>query len=289
MKPKFEHVRRSGDSSFSCLEFEGALFDCPYHVHPEVEILLIDSGRGRFLVGEKVGRFAPKDLFLFGANLPHMFDSDPMRAQSRKAARSRYIQFEPACLGPGFMDLPELQKVRSLLKLAHRGLRFPSGRFPDLVHPFCAAHSAKGAAKIATLLILLENLASARNFELLATEGYLSRQTHPDSDRLDRAFGHIHSHLNGNLTLAETAKAASYSPQAFSRFFHQHVGMTFQDYVIDLRLLEACRMLIETDRTIAEICFQTGFKNLSNFNRQFLAHKKMAPRRYRQLAAPAAP
>ena len=285
MKPKFEHIPRSNDASFSCLEYEGAVFDCPYHVHPEAEVLLIDSGRGRFLAGEKLGRFGPRDLFVFGGNLPHMFDSDPPRVPAEQA-RSRYIQFEADCLGAGFMDLPEMKKLRTLFKSARRGLYIRGERSPQLLEKFGRAYTAKGAEKIAAFLILLEGLASSRIVEPLASEGFLCEQTHRDSARLERAFAHIHSHLNATLTLADTARAASFSPQAFSRFFHQHVGMTFQGYVIDLRLVEACRLLIETDLTVTEICFQTGFNNLSNFNRHFLDRKKMPPRQYRQLATP---
>jgi AraC-like DNA-binding protein len=216
-----------------------------------------------------------------------MFDSDRhLRAKSRQSARSRYIQFEMECLGAGFMSLPEMKKVNRLLKLSRQGLFFPSGLDPHLLNKFTLVHSTKGVEKIAALLILLEGMASSRTVQPLASKGYLCRQSHRDSARLERAFAHINRHLDGTLTLAETAQAASFSPQAFSRFFHQHIGMTFQDYVIDLRLTEACRLLIETDRTVSEICFQTGFNNLSNFNRHFLARKKMAPREYRKSAMP---
>jgi AraC-like DNA-binding protein len=213
-----------------------------------------------------------------------MFDSDRHnRARGRPVARSRYIQFGKECLGTGFMDLPEMRKVGQFLKLAQRGLYFQGGRDSNLLDKFASAHAAKGAEKIASLLILLEALASSRIVHPLASKGYLSQQSHRDSARLERAFAYINRHLNGKLSLAETAKAASFSPQAFSRFFHHHIGITYQAYVIDLRLTEACRLLIETDQTVAEICFHIGFNNLSNFNRHFLTKKKMAPRRYRQI------
>ena len=286
VKPQFELVRCSNDSSFGSSKYEGAVFDCPYHVHPEIEILLIEAGRGRYLVGDKIGRFQPQDIFVFAPNLPHMFDSDTPRIRRGSGVCSRYIQFKKDCLGTRFLDLPELRKIRRLLQHSSRGLGFLGGKNPKLIERFYAAHMSTGAAKIALLLIFLESLTATRAFQPLASAGYLFEQTHRDSERLERAFVHIHRHFSCSLTLTDTARAACFSPQAFSRFFHRHIGITFQNYVIDLRLMEACRLLIETDQTVAEICFRIGFNNLSNFNRHFLARKKIAPLRYRQLASP---
>ena len=116
----------------------------------------------------------------------------------------------------------------------------------------------------------------------LASVGYAPVLNHRDSERLNRAIQFINKHLSGALQLSDVANEAGMSTQAFSRFFHKFMGISFIDYVTSLRISRACRYLLETDKTIAAICYLCGFNNLSNFNRQFLRYKNTTPREFRR-------
>lgn len=263
------------------------MFDCPYHVHPEVEVLLIEGSRGRFLVGDHAGRYGPGDCFLFGPGLPHMFCSDEPEPEPPQVARSRYAQFREDCLGPQFFRLPELHPVARLLQHAARGLyyRLPPEGGP-VEESFNFLFAQEGGLRVSALVRLLYEFARAAPLCPLASEGYESRPSTRSSERLERALTHINRHLASGVNLPGTAHAAAMSPEAFSRFFHRHLGKTFQDYVTDLRVAEACRLLLDTDLTVAEICFKAGFNNIANFNRHFLRRKRMSPREYRALGQP---
>ena len=280
MKLVFEHVQHPLTVSFACQSFTGAAFDCPYHIHPEVEILRIDSSQGRFLAGDHAGRFGPGDLFVFGAGLPHMFCNDLTEDQGQPMAQSRYIQFREDCFGEKFFRTPEMGAVATWLRQAGRGLCYRGLPEPKTLK---SLFLRRGVPRLTELLRLLDELAHTPPTDVLASEGYAQVTSTRSSERLERALSHIHRALATGVNLTDTAHAASMSSEAFSRFFHRHLGKTFQDYVTDLRVAEACRLLLDTDLTAAQVCFKSGFNNLANFNRHFLRRKGTSPSQYRKM------
>lgn len=284
MRIVFEKVPDSDGSSFGCFHAGGRVFDCPYHIHPEVEILHILSGTGLLVVGDHIGRFVPGDLFLFGSGLPHMLCSDPIAAESSEPTHIRYIQFKRENFGPSFWEMPEQQRAAGLLAQSARGLRFSGAETARLLPTMDRLWETFGARRLWGLLELLEDMAQCADADVTAmtSVGYAPVATHRDSERLNRAIQYMNNGLGSPLTLADVAKTAGMSPQAFSRFFHKFMGVPFVEYVASLRISHACRYLLETDKTIAAICYICGFNNLSNFNRQFLKHKGTTPKAYRR-------
>jgi len=281
----FEKVPDSEGSSFGCFHAGGRVFDCPYHIHPEVEILHILSGRGLLVVGDHIGRFAPGDLLLLGSGLPHMLCSDPITSDSSEPTHIRYAQFKQENFGPSFWQMPEQQTVTHLLAQSARGLLFDEENTARLLPTMDRLWETFGARRLWNLMELLGEMAPSRGAQPLASLGYAPVLTHRDSERLNRAIQYMNSHLTGSLLLTDVAHEAGLSPQAFSRFFHKFMGIPFVDYVSSLRISLACRYLLETDKTIAAICYLCGFNNLSNFNRQFLRLKKLTPKEFKRSGA----
>ena len=283
MRIVFEKVPASEGSSFGCFHAGGQVFDCPYHTHPELEILHILCGRGLLVVGDHIGRFVPGDLFIFGSGLPHMLCSDPLTSTANEPTHIRYAQFKRENFGAEFWQMAELQAVSRLLEQSARGLRFDETTAARLLPTMDRLWETFGALRLWSLLQLLEEMASARAAMPLASAGYAPVLTHRDSERLNRAIQYLNSHLTTSVQLPDVAHAAGLSPQAFSRFFHRFMGVTFVEYVSSMRVSLACRYLLETDKSIASICYICGFNNLSNFNRQFLRHKGMTPKELKKL------
>jgi len=280
MRIVFEKVRDSEGASFAFNRVGGEVFECPYHVHPEVEVLHILSGQGHLVVGDHVGRFGPGDLLLLGSGLPHVLRSDP-----GSRPELRYLQFRPEDFGGPFWGLRELRPVAGMLAQASRGLRFDAQAAAAAGALLDRLWAAAGAARLVLLLELLGSLAAALRLPM-ASVGYAPRVSHRDSERLDRALRYISDHLTEGLALEAVAARAGLSQQAFSRFFHQGVGLSYIDYVLSLRTSLACRYLLESEKSVAEIAFSSGFNNLSNFNRQFRKLKGMNPRAYRATSWP---
>ena len=285
MRIVFEKVPDSEGSSFGCFHAGGRVFDCPYHIHPEIEVLHILSGRGLLVVGDHIGRFAPGDLLLLGSGLPHMLCSDPISSDSADATHIRYAQFKQENFGDAFWQMPEQRNVARLLAQSARGLRFDEDRVPQLLPAMDHLWETFGARRLWTLMDLLAEMTAMRAPCPLASVGYAPVVTHRDSERLNCAIQYMNSHLTSPLALTDVAREAGLSPQAFSRFFHKFMGIPFVEYIASLRISLACRYLLETDKTIASICYRCGFNNLSNFNRQFLRYKKMTPKAFKSSGA----
>jgi AraC-like DNA-binding protein len=283
MRPVVENIPKSGEVSLFCVGFRGKVFRCPYHQHPEVEILLIEKSSGRTVIGDTPGEFGPGQLYLFPANLPHLFLNPPSGKNVRREAWSSVIQFLPDFPGENFWQLPEMRSIGRLWQHASRGLRWEGRAAARATGKMEAVLSSRGAGQIAALIDLLEYLAS--NFRRgvpLASAGYSPMSSPVISERLRRVLDYMHRELEGGVRLTEAARIAGLSVSGFGRFFQQHMGSTFVTYLVGLRLAEAKRLLIETDLTIAEICFRCGFGNLSNFNRHFQFRNNAAPSEFRR-------
>jgi AraC-like DNA-binding protein len=286
MKAILERIEHQAGECFSCFAWSAQTFVCPYHVHPEIEINYIVGSTGHRLVGDCLGHFKPGDLVLLGAGLPHMyFHKAPVKAP-KNWAQSWYIQFLPDCFGRGFFDLPGMAPLRGLMQRSRRGLIFPRAVVSQALPLIRDTFHNTGARRIASLIQLLQVLAEARGVKPLASVQFELPQPPQSSQRLARATAYIHRHISERLTLAATARQAGMSPQGFSRFFHKWMGRTFAAYVTELRIGSACQMLLESGGSIAEVCFASGFRNLSNFNRRFRVHKGMSPRTFRQVCIP---
>ena len=284
MRIVFEKVPDSEGSSFGCFHAGGPVFDCPYHIHPEVQILHTLSGQGLLVVGDFIGRFAPGDLFLFAGGLPHMLCGDPVTAGSVEQTHIRYAQFKQENFGSAFWEMPEQRKTAQILAQATRGLHLGKQSSQQLLPTMDRLWETFGAKRLWCLMELLESM-DAADVTPMASVGYAAVLTHRDSERLNRAIQYIHKHLAEPLQLSEVAREAGLSMQAFSRFFHKFMSVSFVEYVATLRISRACRFLLETDKSIAAICYLCGFNSLSNFNRQFLRHKQVTPKEYRRRGA----
>lgn len=277
-RPLLERIPLSGPASLAVREFKVSAFHYPWHQHPEIELTWILKGSGLRYVGDSVEPFHAGDFCLLGPNLPHTWLSSE-GARGTKA-RSLVVQFDPARWGKELLQLPEFAKIAGLFDRAARGLWFDRatagrmrrkmfGRLPPL-------------RQFTALLEILEELAADPNPRPLALAPWgRGRRTSSDS-RLRAVFAYLSENSGGSVSQAEAARMVRLSPAAFSRFFRRSVGKTFQTYLTDLRLSEACRQLLESNRTISEIAFAAGFGNLSNFNRSFRIARGMPPGEFRR-------
>jgi AraC-like DNA-binding protein len=282
MKVLFEKVSRPSDVSFACLEFRGRQFDCPYHRHPEIEILLIEGSSGKALVGDATGRFKPGQLYLFGSSLPHLFYNDVSTRSKKHLAASRYVQFLPNCLGEGFWDLPENRRIARLFRQAARGVLWHDAAASQGAALLNALFASRSSQRIGRLLDLLTYLASTNSGKLLASAGYQPVSDDDAPERINRILSYVHRNLTEEITIEHAARLAALSPSGFNRFFRRSIGTSFIDYVIDQRLSEARRLLVESDLTVTEISFRCGFTNLSNFNRHFRSRCGKPPLAWRR-------
>jgi AraC-like DNA-binding protein len=269
--------------SFACQFCEFDKFPFFWHFHPECELVLVLEGRGRRFVGDNIDNFNDGDLVLLGSNLPHAWHSEPQGSNDHYRRRSIVIQFHEDFLGPDFFSRPELLEIRKLLRSAERGLLFRGETQARAASLMTEMRNAQGFGRLAKLLSLLSVLAEGSSeVTTLSSTGFLPPSRTEGQQRMADVSHYINERYTKPLSLQKAAAVAHMSTSAFSRFFRRTSGKCFTDYVNELRVGTACRMLIETDETVAQVAFAVGFNNLSHFNRQFLRIKRMSPRDFRR-------
>jgi AraC-like DNA-binding protein len=277
MQALFEKIQPDGQS-FLVKERREKRFDFCWHYHPELELTWIAEGRGTRFVGDDISHYGAGDLVLLGPNLPHTWQA-PLEARAMQ--RAVYAQFNAEFLGPQFLAAPEMSAVRRLFERAGSGLHFGPKTASEGGARLEKLLAAAGVQRLAQLLELWDLLARARDAAPLSSEAFDAQLRRGDQHRIDAVCRFINERIEYGVSQPEAAKVAHLSVPAFSRFFRRSLGRTFTAYVNELRVGRACQLLIETDKTIAEICYTVGFENLSNFNRRFLALKDLSPRAFR--------
>jgi AraC-like DNA-binding protein len=280
-QPALELVNIRPDACFAMWAHGLPYHTVRWHFHPECEIHLITNTGGRTFVGDYIGRFEPGNLVLLGPNVPHNWLSEvPQGAVVPE--RGLILQF-PAALAEGCIGLmPELGFLAALLQQAHRGLEFDAAT-GDAARPVMRAMmAASGPERIGLFFSLLALLHRAPPPRALASVGHRPDPALYLRQPLNHVLAHIAANPTSDLREADLATLSGYSASSFARAFRRKTGTTFVHYVNAIRLTRACEMLISGERPITAICYEVGFNNLANFNRQFRRRAGMSPTEFRR-------
>jgi AraC-like DNA-binding protein len=281
VKPVFEKTPSTQWESFHCEVVRGASYNATWHFHPELQLTLVIRSRGHRLVGDKFAPLTHGDLVLVGSNLPHVWQQDKTHGSSPNAVHAIVVRFLETFLGRDFLEIPEAEPLRRLFRRAARGLQV-TGRSRDVVAAKMErlAH-ARGLERVAELLSILDTLAHSKELRPIASPGFVPNLASEDQGRMQRVCDYINTHLSDTIDRAAVAREAHLSVGAFSRFFRVRTGKTLPEYVNELRVGRACRLLADEQAKITDIALECGFRNLANFNRRFREITKMTPRDYR--------
>lgn len=252
-----------------------------WHFHPEYEIQLITATSGRYFVGDYSGSFAPGNLVMIGPNLPHNWVSELPPSES-VAERGLIVQFDAAFIARSIEVFPELQRIEKLLDAASCGLRF-SDETGAAAEPLMREMmtTTRGLRRLTLFLALFDLLSQSSEPAKLCTATYQADPSRYTETRINHALAYIGKNLSQELREADIAQIAGQSVSTFSRYFRRHTGLPFVQYVNRLRIDLGCQLLLSADLNVSDICYQVGFNNLSNFNRQFLLLKGMSPSKWR--------
>jgi AraC-like DNA-binding protein len=271
--------------SFKAWEHGYPFHTVRWHFHPEYELHHVVHTAGHYFVGDFIGSFGPGNLVLTGPNLPHNWVSD-VAPDSRVPLRGRVLQFTEQFVRDTTALLPELASLEPLLALSRRGALFPadtSARVGPMLHELVGASELR---RIELFMSIMGALSRASGVHPLASETY-----HPDpsgfmATGINEALAYISAHLTDEFDESELAGISRLSASGFSRSFRRHTGMGLSQYVNRLRINLACQLMMSEDAlSITDVCFASGFRNISNFNRQFLRQKGLKPSRFRALLA----
>ncbi|MHC5794710.1 AraC family transcriptional regulator [Lacisediminihabitans sp. FW035] len=271
MLASFEHIVPTFPLTWAITTIEVPQFESVWHFHPEFELTYIRAGQGTRLVGDSVGEYSPGNLTLIGPEVPHTYVSTPGDLMHSAVV----MQFKRDFLGDAFFDIPLFAGVAALLNSSRRGVSFHIE--DEAIRRLESAHPAEKTLGLVSLLLDL----SHRKAEVLASDQETPALNLVSAQRIESMVRLMHTDFASNLTLSDIADAAHLTPSSASRLFSKSTGSSVTIYLNVVRVNAACRLLRDTDRSIASIAVDSGFTNLSNFNRRFRDVKKMTPREYR--------
>ncbi|MGL4632681.1 MAG: AraC family transcriptional regulator [Leadbetterella sp.] len=284
MNPILEKVTVSEKQSFALKEEILPQIKIGWHYHPEYELVLFTESTGKRFIGDHTARFEPGDLLLIGPNLPHYMrnDEDYYVKNSNLRIRAIVVHFSHNFAGNGFFEIPEISLIKKLLERSKRGLHI-YGETRDIVSlEMEKLLTNQGYSRFQTLLNILHLISVSQNIEELSSLGYANSNTFEDSSRIDKVFEFILKNYTEDITLDEVAQNIHMSVSAFCKFFKKRTGKTYTQTLNEIRVGHACKLLMEESLSVAEICYQSGFSNLSYFHRNFKKITKFAPLNYRQ-------
>lgn len=282
MKPQLQKLPFSSDASFLYKTLDCDYFANPWHFHKEYELVLIDKSRGTRFIGDNVCHFEEDDLSLIGSNIPHLFrNSEEYYAKNSKLkARSIFIHFTKDFLGNYFFDVPEMKLVHGLLEKSSLALDIRGKTKKYIISKLHAMYDEKPPQRLLNLLEILIKLSQSSELKPLLSPGFSANIT-GDSDRITNVFEFILKNYTEEIYVQQIASKLNMSVASFSRYFKHHTRKTFSDYVTEIRIGHACRLLMEDNHSISEISYQSGFDNLSNFYRHFRKIIGIIPKEYR--------
>jgi len=253
---------------------ESNVFYNQLHQHEELQLSLILKGQGKLIVGDSIHQFTDADFFVIGTKCPHLFQSE----KTDKKVKMISLFFTRDSFGADFFDLADIEEIRSFFEIANDGFRLLSDKkivletlieFPEL----------DKLTRFVNLLMLIKILCKAER-EVLTGYVYPKKFGNRDGQRLQVIFDFVINNFQEEISLESAANLAFMTPNAFCRFFKSRTNKTFFQFLIELRLEHACQLLNSTELPIADIAYKSGFKSISNFNRQFKAQKAISPSQY---------
>lgn len=276
MRLLVEKLPLSENTSFVARTHRTPHFEVPWHQHIEYELILFTEGAGMSFVGNYVGEFEVGDIYFLGANLPHTFQKSGDLVTSAVV-----VQFRDDFWGAGFLDLPECRRIRQLLYAAAQGMKLRDDLRRQLQPLVRQLEKAVGFERVLLLGQCLHLLSESTDYQALSTQELRPLQLR-DQQRIDRIFQYTMEHYRQAITLAEIASVAGMSIPAFCAYFKKRTKKTYIDFVNEMRIGYACTLLSDTEQTILQVSYDSGFNSVAHFNKQFLKVKSITPSQFRK-------
>ena len=284
MRPQLLIVPKGPNQSFSARHDIVPHFLNKWHYHIELELIYIVNGEGTQFIGDHISRFSKGDILLIGSNLPHYWRCDENYFQDipELMAEAKVVHFIENFWGADFLGLPENFNIVNLFKKSQRGI-LVSGKTREKIKPLLDKMlAAMGTLRIVLLLEVLEVIATSENITTLSSSAFQNNYNKSETERLNDIYNYTMSNFKQKISLEEVASIACLSVNSFCRYFRSQTRKTYSQFLMEIRIGHACKLLIENRLTVSKICLESGFNNFSNFNRYFKIINGLSPLEYKK-------
>jgi AraC-like DNA-binding protein len=256
-----------------------------WHFHEEYELIYFIKSKGIRYIGNTIGNFEDGEIYLAGPNIPHLYKNEitpKTNGEEMPSVDQIIIHFRADFMGAGFLNLPESAMLCNLMKKTQYVLRF-SKVTASLLHNYLIGIAYKeGLSRITDLLRVLDVLSISKDYEMICHGEPIISYSKNDKDRMSKIIHYLNDNYSRKIELGEISDIAHMTPNAFCRFFKKNTNKSFSDYLNELRIGSACKMLIEGDKSISAISGSSGFNSISNFNRRFKRIMGITPGTYKR-------
>ena len=283
MQPKLEKIPFNHLSSITVKREITPYMDYPWHYHPEFEIIFVEKSYGIRFMGSHIGNFSDGDLMFISSDLPHVWKNDKDFYQGNKDlfVDVYVIHFRKDAFNEGFFDLPEFTQIRKLFSLGQQGFLVREGeehkKISSLVKQVV---TSSGIDRLILFLKTLDAFANTKEYDLLSMIGYENSVNLADAERINTVMNFVMANYSEEIKISTIAKLINLTEASFCRYFKSKTHKTFSQFLNEVRILNACKLLVDSNMTITQICYSAGYNNISHFNRQFKLIMRMTAKEY---------
>lgn len=279
LKLQYKSFNESNFSSVYVKRKKAPYFGVNWHFHDEFELMYIIKGEGVRIVGDSMDYFNKEELVFLGSGVPHVFKND--ENVSKNEIDYIVVKFNRIIGGQDLFKIPELASINRFLKRAGKGLIFSNHTVLKLKKQLIKLAKSKNEDRIILLLKVLKTLSAQEDCNELSTDTFLLKSSSLGEDRTKKVINYISENYNKNISLEDLAAISYMTTNSFCRYFKNRTGKTAFQFIREFRINKACQMLINGEKNISQICFDTGFNSLSSFNRVFKSLKQISATEYK--------
>lgn len=282
MKPQLLKIPKGIADSFSARREMIPNVNNKWHYHAELELIYFHKGRGTQFVGDNIRSFGKGDIVLVGANLPHFWKYETTGAKEKNASipYATVIHFTENFWGECFLNLPETASIKSIVKNAQRGILINEKNNTEIKNAIDNICATEGIDRIIALLKCLSALALSRKKIYLSSIGFNYDGILPGNDKINDVYAYTLKNFKQPVQLKKIASVASLAVNSFCRYFKTRTGKTYIQFLLEIRVGYACKLLIDNRYSIKQICFESGFSNFTSFHKTFKKNTGKTPRQY---------
>ncbi len=284
MRPQLLKVSKEPLYSFSVRQDLVPYINNRWHYHAEIELIHFKKGEGTQFIGDSIRKFKTGDVVLVGSNLPHYwrFDDTYFEENAPLTADVRVAHFCEDFWGSQFLQLPENVHIRSLLDKAKRGLQITGRTRQKIADILDSLLHTTDNHRIILLMEALNTIAACKQLETLSSIGFKYDLIEDEKDRINAIYEYSLKNFKRPIQLEEIAGIANISPSSFCRYFKSRTRKTYSQFLIEIRVGHACKLLIENNLSIKQLCYESGFNNFSSFHKYFKLITSKSPLTYQK-------